>query len=277
MSSFAHVLKKYRRLRDFSQAELAKLISKSPQYISALERQKGAKSPSVQALKELVNVLARDETTGVIDFQAARDLAFSGVGLDITLPIPVNIEEELGQAEAHEESEIWVFTDILAEAESRDFAKITAANIVNKRMRYTYFVPFSGEGFNWQRAIKWLLDHARLLDADLELPKESISIYQISDCTFTSRLRITNPRSNEPSARYSLGARGKTHLMFSPAPTDLVLKTVHTIIELLSLVEEQEQGQTPEGEPPNDSIVGHQKLGFIRRVFPNRAGSFAVS
>lgn len=269
MARFAHFLEKYRRRGGFSQAELAKRISKSPQYISALERQKGAKSPSVQALKELVNALARDKKTRVIDFRAAVDLTLSAMDLDIAFEIPINIIEELeSQAEVPEESEIWILSDILAEAESKDFAKITAQNIVERRVRYTYFVPFAAEDLNWQRAIKWLLDYV-----DLELLKESTSIYQISNCAFTSRLRITNPRTNESSARYSLGARGKTHLRFYPAPTELVVKTVHTVMELLLRVEEQEQGQTREHEPPNDSIVGHQKLGFMRRVFPPRAGS----
>ncbi len=264
MSNFAEVLERSRRERGFSQAELARRISKSPQYISALERQRGATFPSVNTLRKLVTKLAQDEDEGVTNLQVASDLALSGIGLDLRFKLPVNIMKELAdQGKAPVGSEFWILSDVLVEAESKDFAEITAENIVKRRMRYTYFVPFSGERYHWQRARKWLQE----LVVDLELLKKHTSIYQISDCAFTSRLRITNPRGDEPTARYGLGARERMHLNFYPAPQELVVRTVSVLNTLLLLEEEQRRAAQEKGEP-TDWIFGDCRLGFIRRVFP---------
>lgn len=171
------------------------------------------------------------------------------------------------QSQAPEESEIWVLSDVLAEGERRDFAETTAQNIVERRMRYSYFIPFSvGEGFNWQRAIRWIEDHMQSLDPKADL-RRNVAVYQLSDCAFSARLRITNPRSNMPSARYSLGAREWTQAMFMPAPTDLVVSTVARLIELLARVEEAQHLSAPDAQSIHGEALGHPNLGFIRRLF----------
>lgn len=223
----------------------------------------------MEVLKRLVKALAWEETTGLVNYQAAAELTLSGIDMDMPFEIPVNIEDEMeSQSEAPEGSEIWVLTDFLAEGKHRRFAEVTAKNIVERRMVYSYFIPFSsGEGFNWRRAIQRIENHVGGLDPSFD-PNKSVAVYQLSDCAFSARLRITNPRSDVPTARYSLGTSKSTHLMFTPAPTELVLNTVAWLTELLSRVEEEEHTSAPKLEPINGKALGHPKLGFIRRVFP---------
>lgn len=272
MSSFAHFLRFYRQERGETQAHVAKIVSTSPQNISALERQDGAKTPSMKVLKRIVRHLAWDSEKALWNIQAARDLAFSGLDLDLPLLVSANIDQELAsQAESPEGSEIWIVSDVLAEAESREFARHTVKNILKRKLRYTYFVPFSSaERFHWEKALKWLQDEAKRHEKGRERLDERVAVFQVSDCAFSARLRITNPR-REPTATYGLGKRERAHMMFTPVPTDLVVKTVQRLTDLLGLVEGQEQDK-PQDRQTTESLIfgpifGGKELGHIRRVY----------
>ncbi len=197
---------------------------------------------------------------------------FSALDLDVvgSLPMPDNTEEELkSQAEAPRGgSEIWIITDVLGEAEDRTYARKTVDNILNRRLKYRYFLPFDSQ--EWIQAKEWLEDEARSAGADPDVLEGYISVFDLSDCAFSCRLRITNPRSTHPVARYGFGPRATAQAMFPAAPMDLVIRTVTTLTRLLRKLEDRERQPNQDDQSKPGPAVGSHELGFIRRRFPER-------
>lgn len=264
LSRFSRFLEFYRRERGLSQAGLAHRIGKTPQYISALELQKGAHVPSVRTLKSLINVLVLDEKTGYTDFQAASDLAFSALDM-APLSMPTSFSQELEREKKEPKgSTIWVITDFLLEAQERQFARSVLSNIVEREMKYNYFISSSlGSRLQWERAYKWMENEAKNLENGLTKLNQQVSVFELPDCAFISRLRIINPHGPYPEGHYDLGGLSRNNYVFLPVPIELVVRTVDTLSELLITLED-EKGQQSENNP----VVGHEELGFIRRLFP---------
>lgn len=237
-----------------------------PQYVSALERQDGEKVPSMKILKEIVHHLARDSEKGLWDYQAARDLTFSGLDLNVPFVVSTNIDQELAsQAKSPEGSEIWVISNILLESEERQFARDTLSNIMGRNMTYTYFIPSEKVEAQrqWDRAYSWMEDEAKTVEGGLAQLNERVSAFELSGCAFSSRMRITNPRGSNPDGCYGIGGRLKAEYLFLPAPLDLVFHTRDTLSTLLRELEDKKNGQS------GDKLVaGNEDLGFIRRIFP---------
>jgi len=265
LSRFSRFLEFYRRERNLTQAELARKIGKTPQYISALERQKGAHVPSTKVLRSLANVLVLDEETGYTDFQAASDLAFSALDM-MPLSMPTNFSQELErEKKAPEGSSIWVITDFLLEAQERRFARSVLSNIIERGMKYSYFIPFGGSvgpRLQWERAYRWMENEAKGLEDGLTKLNQQISAFELPDCAFISRLRIINPYGPYPEGHYDFGGVSKNNYVFLPISTDLLFNTISTFSELLITLEDE--GEQSDGK----KIVGHKETGFIRRLFP---------
>jgi len=269
MIAFAVVLEYYREQAGLSRAELATLIAKTPQFVAALESRNKPKQPSLETLHDLIPALATRAVKGPIppkaspevwSWKVAVDLALSAIGLDVPAGVPVTLAEELAdQAGLSEGTKIWILTDLLAEAESQEFARQTADNTL-KGIEYSYFVPFSMDESHWRRAVDSI---RRLRKSSTGKLDDALTMYQISNCAFPCRLRISNPLHNERKGTYGLGwASARAHFLFYPAPRDLLHDTVRVLGELI--------GQLSTGPTRPDGICGNERLGFIRQLFPAR-------
>ena len=274
---FAKVLKQYRERAGLTRAELAGRIGKSPQFVGALEHIESPKTPSLETLKKLICVLAepsqRDmegrQVSNALLRRVAADLALAALDLGTVMkaePDAVTLDEEVEeQATVKEGARIWILSDRLAEALFDEIAEKTARTINQHKAHYVYFVPFRGWKSHWQVAIESLRTHL-----DTSILHDHVTVYELSDCAFGCRLRITNPHSENRTARYSLGAGDQSDLLYYPAPMELIVKTVETLSEIC-LLEKHKHHQSADG------TVTDPQLGSIRRVFPERRASQGAS
>lgn len=211
----------------------------------------------MDTLHALIDTLAKDPNNpNNYDWETAAKLALAGVGLELPFPLPHNIQEE---AEDQIGKEVWVISDVLAESLDRDFAHAVGDNITQTESTYIYFVQAGGLRTRWTRALDWIQE--KMPKGEPDLLSDRISVYEISRCAFTARMKITHPRGRHPAGHYGLGARDGSLLFFQPVPPEIVLNTVDIISELL-LIESQKDDSTTK------KMVGDPDIGFIRKLFP---------
>jgi transcriptional regulator with XRE-family HTH domain len=250
MDTFADVLRRYRERRRISQATLASEIDVKPQYISALENVKGGKAPSLKVLHRLVNSLGAQGLS--TDWRLAAELSLAAIGVAVPFEMPITMEQEIAEQRAvPTNSEIWILSDLFAEAILEEFAQATAENI-RRGVKYSYFVPFELQDLPARAAVDSIRQAGRLADDDLH---RSIQLFGISNCAFTCRLRITNPGKRSPSARYSVGSSARGDVLFYDAPLEMVTKTA-SVLHTLIYAQKTSQGDKPVGSP---------EIGYVKK------------
>ncbi len=276
MSQLAFAIRFHRVRLGLTREALAKHIHRSASFIAALERRQPAgdeiKSPSLDTLNRLIDVLATVEGKPNEKItRIAAQLAFAAVGLESSVfddlgsqSVPDELEN---QASVLQQSQIWVLSDILAEGEDHAWAERVVQNIADRGVQYTYFVPF-GRQTNWATAIqniKYALGKNNV-EAD-----EHVTAYRLSDVAFTCRARITNPYSANPTGVYSVlvpsgnSVAAARSYEFPPMPPEVVLGTVRTIKNLISL----EDGHRRQSDQ-SSSVAADPALGSIEHIYPPR-------
>lgn len=273
--SFARLLKYYRKRSNLSQAELARRIDRSPHFVTMLENETDPRAPSLDTLGRLVKVFATSQSPEqgemMVDRERALDLMLSALELRAK-PEGLwhkNLEEEFRvQEEAPTGSEVWIVTDLLAEAIGQQYAQRTARVIATRRLSYKFFVPFGLGSANWHLAIHWMVQ-----TASADLIRERVKIYRLPDCAFSCRLRILNPLGSSRSAVVNLGPWGPSSTrdyMFVEAPKDEVSQMVRTLQYICVLEEARLESREQEKEH------GDSTLGIGQRVFPDPQGREAL-
>lgn len=276
MSVFGDMLRERREKLQLTRDEFASRASVSANYLISIEA-RGNRIPHRKKLLDIIRVAscwtpaqARTanakkglppwtEINGAVVatmLTAVDDSAHVNLERDLRLHRHPTLKDEL--AEQHEEpegSEVWILSDILAEAQDAEAAKRTADNIATKRMTYRFFVPFSSPQVHWQTAIDQL--EAAVGRARKGLLQERVRIYRLSDCAFGCRVRISRPDSEAPVGRYSIGGTSGDAIEFVPAPPALMAKIA---TNLGTLCKRADAGWTS-----SDPVVG-----VIERVYPPR-------
>lgn len=265
MSKFAQLLKRYRADLGLSAELLAKEIGKSQQYISGLEN---GKKPSNTALPDLIRVLAKTRMPDNVEFydqEKARKLLVAALELDDLMPEvsdePASrslTQEILDQLNLERESEVWIVSDLLAEAVDEQALENTAKAIRERNISYSYFLPFNS-GSDWKLVRRQL---ELQLEGDTDLT-DYVRFYHISNCGSLVRMRISNPNSNRPTASYTLDApeESKGRFRFFPAPRTSVENAVKTLRFLTEL-------ETLDGSNHPNSPVMDPENGSILKLYP---------
>lgn len=269
---FGKLIESRRRQLQLTREELAGLVGLSADYLADLET-RGTKRPRLEKLANIARIVAcysrdqakkADVARGKPTWdEVNREVALEVMLLAMRVEVP-DLFKNLGMidfvkeiAEQHqepEESEIWIISDILAEAIDPGTASKTADNIRDKRIRYRFFVPNSSADVHWRTAV----DHIReALGTDGSRVHEHVSVYKLSDCAFACRLRIAGigaPDSVQPSGRYTILGSGARDARLVNAPPALVAN-ITTL--LWTLCHRADAG------PYEDPAVG-----AISKVFP---------
>jgi transcriptional regulator with XRE-family HTH domain len=275
MSAFGEILKERRKALKLSREGFAKRAGVSPNYIISIEA-RGNRIPHRKTLFDIIRIAAcRDEdratnanaerrrpSWGEVDGEvvvrmlaAVDDSAQIDVKKDLRLRRHPKFDEELQEQHAEPTgSEVWIISDVLAEANDPEAARRTAQNISEKKMMYRFFVPFSSSDLHWKNAIDHL--SAALGDSRRGFLEERVRVYRLSDCAFNCRVRISQPGTDTSQGRYNIGGVSGDEIELVPAPHSLMTWTAKNLGTLCE--------RADAGWPSSDPHVG-----LIERVYPS--------
>lgn len=275
MEKFSTILKKRRESLGLSRRELANKIKKSQSYILALEDPNSERKPSLETLRRIVfflscnkeqfQSLSVDNINPVnwrkIDSKVPFRLILSAIGIEPEvlsgLPFSRKDGELKEQTKLEEGAEVWVVSDLLYEAMSKEYAEYTANNIKKRGIKYIYFLPTYVHESHWKRAIEYIKAG---ISESAEMVHESVRLYYVARCAFGCRLRISNPRGQSPTASYSLSSGPAREYLHYPVPSELITTMVRTFDELIHIEEQK-----------SDSDWAYSvELGAIRLIFPEK-------
>lgn len=263
MSAFGELLKK-RRSKDLklTREAFAKRAGLSLDYLTDIEIR--GKMPSIEKLFDIIRVAScRNESQArkadatkdkphwrEVDNAVFMELILATQGLyahDVRWSPHADFQREMEE----QHGEVWVLSNILGEAIDLDVAKKTAENISDKGMSYRFFVPYSARS-HWQTAIEQIED---ALGEDKDLLAERVRVYRVAELAFNCRLRISEPGSESPQGRYSVGGTTGDKAEFVPAPHAMIEKTTVLFGELCN--------KADAGRPSSDPTIG-----AVERVYP---------
>jgi transcriptional regulator with XRE-family HTH domain len=263
MSAFGEILKK-RRSKDLklTRVEFASRADLSVDYLADIEIRN--KTPSVDKLFDIIRVAScRDpsqvRTADAVKKRPAWNELDNAVFMDMILAAKgIYAQDLLWSAHAdfkremeEQHGEVWILSDVLAEAIDPDVAKRTAENLRTKGMSYRFFVPYSARS-HWETAIEQIED---ALGPDKGLLAQRVRVYRVAEVGFNCRMRISQPGSESPRGRYSVGGTTEDKAEFVQAPHALVEKTTILLGELCN--------KADAGRPSNDATIG-----AVERIYP---------
>ncbi|NNC65708.1 MAG: helix-turn-helix transcriptional regulator [Gammaproteobacteria bacterium] len=262
MSAFGELLKQRRKDLNLTRKVFAQRAGLSEDYLTDIEIR--SKTPSVEMLFDIIRIAscknaAQVETADVEkekpDWREVNNEVFMAMILatkgiyanDLLLSAHADFQREIEE----QHGEVWILSNILAEAIDPEVAKRTAENIRKKDMSYRFFVPYSARS-HWETAVEQIED---ALGSDRKLMAERVRVYRVADLAFNCRLRISQPGSETAQARYSVGGTTGTNAEFVPAPLALIERTTTLLGELCN--------KADAGRPSVDPTVG-----CVERVYP---------
>lgn len=274
MSTFGETLKKRRQALHLTREEFATRTGISVNYLISIEA-RGNRVPHRKKLFDIIRVAACKspqhaktasaaneipswkEVDGTVVAElltALDDLGQITLDKDLRLHRHPSFEDELQeQHEEQEGSEVWIISDLLAEASDDEAATKTAHNMLLKKMTYRFFVPFSSPELQWKTAVDQLA--AALPKSHKDVLTEKVRVYRLSECAFSCRLRISLPGSEAPRGRYSIGGTSGDAIDLVPAPHDVIARFTANLGTLCK--------RADAGWLATDPVVG-----VIERVYP---------
>lgn len=274
MSTFGETLKKRRQALRLNREEFATRTGISVNYLISIEA-RGNRIPHRKKLFDIIRVAAckspiHAQTASAADgipswkevdgtvvaelLTSLDDLEQITLDKDLRLHRHPSFEDELQeQDEEQRGSEVWIISDLLAEAMNDKAANTTANNMLQKNMTYRFFVPFSSSELHWKTAVDQIA--AALPESQKDVLTENVRVYRLSDCAFTCRVRISLSRSEAPRGRYSIGGTAGDAIDLVSAPPDVIARITSTIGTLCK--------RADTGWTATDPVAG-----VIERVYP---------
>ena len=278
---FGKVLKRHREKQQLTLATLAEKIDRKPQYIWALESSLPEKTPSAKTLRLLIDALAlpdgdaSDGGAGVgqggrqdagerrdrRDWRMTIEMALAAIGLKAQFPLPLTLGRDLDDQK--EASEVWVISNSLAEAEFKDVGRKTAENILERKTRYIYFVPFNIEPPLFRSTLKRIKAELGEIGGQEEksledLIAEHVQVVGVSTIALTCRMRIIHRQSGDPDAIYSAGPSERHEHHFFQAPAEMVSQAVRLFGGFRQQLALSNPGET----------IGSVEMGFAKLLYP---------
>jgi transcriptional regulator with XRE-family HTH domain len=275
MSTFGETLKKRRQALHLTREEFATRAGISVNYLISIEA-RGNRTPHRKKLFDIIRVAACKSPQQAKNASAAHgiplwkevdgtvvaelltaldDLEHIELDKDLRLHRHPSFEDELQeQYEEQEASEVWIISDLLAEASNDEAATKTAHNMLRKKMTYRFFVPFSSPELHWKTAVDQLAAALPESHKD-DVLSERVRVYRLSECAFSCRLRISLPGSEAPRGRYSTGGTSGDAIDLVPAPHDVIARITANLGMLCK--------RADAGWLATDPVVG-----VIERVYP---------
>jgi len=262
MSAFGELLKQQRKRLNLTRKVFAERAGLSEDYLTDIEIRN--KTPSVEKLFDIIRIASCKNRSQVETADARKEkpewrevdnevfmamiLATKGINAqELLLSAHADFQREIDE----QHGEVWILSNILAEAIDPDVAKRTAENIVKKGMSYRFFVPYSARS-HWETAVELIED---ALGSDRKLAAERVRVYRTAELAFNCRLRISQPGSETAQARYSIGGTTGSKAELVPAPLALIERTTTLLGELCN--------KADAGRPSVDPTVGS-----VERVYP---------
>lgn len=278
-SSFEEILSNYAQRLNFTMKELGEHIGKNAQFINHLKKGVRDKHPAVdpKVFNSLISVLSSKSKNALFDKDKRKipdikdidpkiviDILFSYFEFEELLDnliIADNLDYFNNYALEKiykNETDIWIFSETIAESYDKDIAIDTADFIYDKSFTFKYFVPLGYQ--NWDLSKEYILSRLTQRTGDegkaLKKLEESLEIIGISGL-FLDSIAVVNPL-REVLCFSNIGGLVKQDRKYIEIENKRMIKTVSLLQSVLGRIR---------NSPGEEILIESEKI-FAKLLFP---------